>query len=239
MILIIISRLVTQTNYATKALISLNFLLLLHLQSLYAFTAFQFCCWFLDSKAVFILEFWLLKMIVGQNMVAETEIICQNISGAVLDVQYHVNSSASTPPIFHELRVSDSVSSEISGFESVSMCMLFLIFEITQCFWWFLWVVLVLLHLSLCVFSLGFVWIDEITSLGCLNAWLNNILDWFLQWIYGSNSWIIAFLSVSTLLVMVTSVFSISWGFLDLLSFMRLLYMCKYYCNYSDSWFIM
>ncbi|XP_044500667.1 probable protein phosphatase 2C 13 [Mangifera indica] len=61
-------------------------------------------------------------MIVDQNMVAETEIICQNISGAVLDVQYHVNSSASTPPIFHELRVSDSVSSEISGFESVVSC---------------------------------------------------------------------------------------------------------------------
>lgn len=60
-------------------------------------------------------------MIVGQNLLAETEIICKKgLTGAVLDVQYHVNSSISTP-IFHELRVSDSVpiESEISGFESV------------------------------------------------------------------------------------------------------------------------
>ncbi|XP_044487420.1 probable protein phosphatase 2C 13 [Mangifera indica] len=63
-------------------------------------------------------------MIVGQNLLAETEIICKKgLTGAVLDVQYHVNSSISTP-IFHELRVSDSVpiESEISGFESVVSC---------------------------------------------------------------------------------------------------------------------
>ncbi|KAJ0092508.1 hypothetical protein Patl1_24803 [Pistacia atlantica] len=50
-------------------------------------------------------------------------IVGQNITGAVLDVQYHVNSPTSTPN-FHELRVSDSVSvsSEISGFESVVSC---------------------------------------------------------------------------------------------------------------------
>lgn len=67
----------------------------------------------------------------GQNMVAETEIICK--ANAVLDLQFNVkdqnfqidgnlknkNSSSPSTPRFHELRVSDSVSSEIACFESV------------------------------------------------------------------------------------------------------------------------
>lgn len=73
-------------------------------------------------------------MIVGQNMVAETEIICK--ANAVLDLQFNVkdqnfqidgnlknkNSSSPSTPRFHELRVSDSVSSEIACFESVVSC---------------------------------------------------------------------------------------------------------------------
>lgn len=69
----------------------------------------------------------------GQKMVAETEIICKATAVLDLGLQFNVkdqnlqidvnlknkNSSPPSTPRFHELRVSDSISSEISCFESV------------------------------------------------------------------------------------------------------------------------
>lgn len=72
-----------------------------------------------------------LAMIVSQNMVAETEIICQK-SIPMLDVKYHlcvaqehgvkveVSPTANVVPIFGHVRVAaESVSTETTRFESV------------------------------------------------------------------------------------------------------------------------
>lgn len=76
------------------------------------------------------------EMIVSQNIVADTEIICQQ-GVPVLDMKYHlcvaakernlmdVTSSPSSPGI-REVRVTDSVSTDISRFESVRSLVLFI-----------------------------------------------------------------------------------------------------------------
>ncbi|KAL5784988.1 hypothetical protein ACOSQ2_007380 [Xanthoceras sorbifolium] len=81
-------------------------------------------------------------MIVSQKMVAEAEKMCKQSSmpsttAAALDVQYHVcvaqeqnfqidvnvkNGSSPSTPVFREVRVTESVSADISRFESVVNC---------------------------------------------------------------------------------------------------------------------
>lgn len=72
----------------------------------------------------------------SQNMVAEAEIICKQSIPAVLDVKYRIcvaaqeqnlqidvaPSTSSSPPIFRDVLVSDSISAEISRFESIVSC---------------------------------------------------------------------------------------------------------------------
>lgn len=67
-------------------------------------------------------------MIVSQNMVAEAEIICQQSRAMpVLDVKYRrvqidVGSTPSSSPSFGEVCASETMSTEISRFESVCDC---------------------------------------------------------------------------------------------------------------------